>query len=87
MTLLVNIRDRESLNGVVQITIDERNQLLALAENAAGGTKDLDQRKLVECCRRLVKLMEDPHPGLSTWNLFCLDTVREMRGLFAESKP
>jgi hypothetical protein len=40
---------------------------------------DVDQERLLKACRRLVALNDDPHPGLATWNLACVEAVREIR--------
>lgn len=41
----------------------------------------MSQARLVELCRQLVRLADDPHPGLFTWNEACANTVKEIRQL------
>jgi len=38
----------------------------------------VNQAEVVQLCRALVALVDDPHLGLSTWNIACADTVREL---------
>lgn len=40
---------------------------------------DVDQDALLNACRRLVSLNDDPHPGLATWNEMCVRAVRDIR--------
>jgi hypothetical protein len=36
-------------------------------------------------CERFVKLMDDPHPGLFTWQEFFWETIRELHRLTADA--
>jgi hypothetical protein len=42
---------------------------------------DLDQKKLVAACRKLVALVDAPEPGLSAWHVMCAKTVDELRSV------
>lgn len=35
----------------------------------------IDQAEVVRLCRVLIGLVDDPHPGLATWNIACSETV------------
>ena len=46
----------------------------------------IDQSALVGACRRLVKLVDEPQPGLAVWNIQCLETVEELGRLLHPSE-
>lgn len=45
-----------------------------------------DQKRLLDACRRLVLLNEDPQPGLMTWNGMCCNAVEEIRAALGNER-
>lgn len=39
----------------------------------------MDQAKVVSLCRALVRLVDEPQPGLASWHAICARTVDELR--------
>ncbi len=46
----------------------------------------MNQIKLLEASRRLVKLNDDPQPGLATWHIACQRAADDIRAAVNEQK-
>lgn len=45
-----------------------------------------DSDRLVDALKRMIQLLEDPHPGLHTWHLACERTAREVENELARAR-
>ena len=48
---------------------------------------DNDEAQILELSHRMVKLLEDPHPGLTTWHAALLATGFELRDALDKKLP
>lgn len=48
--------------------------------NVPGTIKSIDAAVLKQKLERLVRLLDDPHPGLMTWNTMFGEAIREASG-------
>jgi len=39
----------------------------------------MNHDKVLELCRQLIALNDDPHPGLVSWNMLCANAAEELR--------
>lgn len=40
---------------------------------------DETTKAIKEDCRKLLSLLDDPHPGLVTWRMFLIETAKRLR--------